>query len=99
MILTDEDGEKVHIGGNLVRLKDAMFLGIFSDESSLQKKDSDGSHLVPDIFVMVDQTEPKLQLRVIDYHQLAKMLENDPNSLSQEAAKVGYTIEATRVQP
>jgi len=99
MIWTDEDGDKSQVGANLVRLKDAIFLGIFSDESALQKKDSSDSHLVPDIFVMVDQIEPTLQLRVIDYHELAEMLENDPNSLSQEAAKVGYTIEATRVQP
>ena len=99
MILTDEDGDKSQVGANLVRLKDAIFLCIFSDASALQKKDSSDSHLVPDTFLMVDQIEPTLQLRVIDYHELAKMLENDPNSLSQEAAKVGYTIEATRVQP
>jgi len=99
MILTDEDGDKSQVGANLVRLKDAIFLCIFSDASALQKKDSSDSHLVPDTFLMVDQIEPKLQLRVIDYHQLAEMLNNDPDSLKEEAAKVGHTIEGIRVQP
>ena len=99
MILTDNHGERTHIGANLVRLKDAMFLGIFADASALQKKDSSDSHLVPDIFVMVEQIEPKLQVRVINYHQLAEMLKSDPKSLKQKAAKVGHTIEAIRVQP
>ena len=99
MILTDNHGEKVHIAANLVRLKDAIFLGLFSDESALQKKESSDSHLVPDTFLMVEQIEPKLQVRVINYHQLAEILKKDPRSLKEEAAKAGDTIEAVRVEP
>ncbi len=99
MILTDNHGEKIHLGANLVRLKDAIFLCIFSDESALQKKDSSDSHLVPDTFLMVEQIEPKLQVRVINYHQLAEILKKAPKSLKEEAAKVGDTIEAVRVEP
>ncbi|MHC4336484.1 MAG: hypothetical protein ACYSTG_00840 [Planctomycetota bacterium] len=99
MILTDNHGEKVHLGANLVRLKDAIFLCIFSDESALQKKEFSDSHLVPDIFLMVEQIEPELQVRVINYHQLAEILKKAPRSLKKEAAKVGHTIEAIRVEP
>ena len=69
--LTDEDGEKYCVAANLVKLKDATFLGIFFDESALQKKDSSDSHLVPDTFVMVEQVEPKLKVWMVNYHQLA----------------------------
>jgi len=99
MIFTDNHGEKIHLGANLVRLKDAIFLCIFSDETALQKKESSDSHLVPDTFLMVEQIEPKLQVRVINYHQLAEILKKAPRSLKEEAAKVGDTIEAVRVEP
>jgi hypothetical protein len=65
----------------------------------LQKKESSDSHLVPDIFLMVEQMEPKLQVRVINYHQLAEILKKNPKSLKKEAAKVGHTIEAIRLKP
>ena len=83
----------------MVKLKDATFLGIFFDESALQKKDSSDSHLVPDIFVIVEQIEPKLKVWMVNYHQLADILKKAPSSLKEEVAKVGEKTEAVRVEP
>ena len=99
IIVTEKDGDKYHCAAHLVKLKGMMFMGIFLDESVLQKKDSYGSHLLPDGFMKIDKIEPKLLLRAMDYHEVAEMLKMDPELLKQEASKVGYAIEAIRVQP
>ncbi|MHC4173048.1 MAG: TolB family protein [Planctomycetota bacterium] len=99
IIVIEKGGDKYHFAAHLIKLKGMMFMGIFLDESVLQKKDSYGSHLLPDGFMKVDQIEPKLLLReMVDYDELAEMLKKPPESLKQEA-EVDYALEAIRVQP
>jgi len=99
MMETDEDGEKHRCAANLVRLKGVMFLGLFLDESLLQQKDSHGSHLLPDAFMKVEQIEPKLLLRAMDYEEVAEMLKKDPNWLEETVTKGDGVLELTRVLP
>ena len=99
MTYVDEDETEYQCIANLVKLKGMVFLALFSDESSLEYKDSCGSHLIPDYFVMVEQVEPILLLRHIEYDEVAEMLEGDPESLKQETTDTDCTFEGIRVQP
>ena len=97
MTAIDEDGEKHHLAANLVKLKDMTFLGIFLDESLLREKDNDGSHLLPDTFMKVEQIEPKLLLREMDYNKLLEILSKDADSLGQAVMEAGEVIEFERI--
>ncbi|KPL25677.1 MAG: hypothetical protein AMJ75_00175 [Phycisphaerae bacterium SM1_79] len=77
------DDEEYHAAANLVRLKGLTFLALFLDESILEKKDTSGSHLLPDMFTRVVQMEPKLILQAIEYDELAKALEEARLNLSE----------------
>lgn len=84
--VTDKDGEKETGTANLFRQKNMMFLCARSEQDN------------EIIYAKVDQIEPKLLLRGMDYYELAEMLEKHPESLKQEADKVDYTFEGIRVQ-
>lgn len=84
--VTDKDGKKETGTANLFRQKNMMFLCARSEQDN------------EIIYAKVDQIEPKLLLRGMDYDELAEMLEKHPESLKQEADKVDYTFEGTRVQ-
>jgi len=84
---------------NLVRLRDTMFMGVFFDESLLLEKDSSGSHLLPDIFIKVDQIEPKLLLQTMEYDEVARMQEKENGLPAQGPSEANYTFEGVRVQP
>jgi hypothetical protein len=92
-------GQEHHFVANLVRLRNTMFMGVFFDESLLLEKDSAGSHLLPDIFMKVDQIEPKLLLQAMEYDEVAKMLEKNSEPLERSPSGADYTFEGVRVQP
>ncbi len=97
MISREKNGkEERHFGANLVSVKGVTFLGIFFDESLL-KKDLYGSQLLPDLFLKVDQIEPKLLIKEMDYEEVAEMLKKDPNSLKQETAQAENVLEFERI--
>jgi hypothetical protein len=75
----EEDKER-HAVANLVRLKGMTFLGVFLDESLVEP----GSHLLPDMFMRVVQTEPKLTLQAIEYNELAELLQKAAESIRPE---------------
>jgi len=75
----EEDKER-HAVANLVRLKGMTFLGVFLDESLVEP----GSHLLPDMFMRVVQTEPKLTLQAIEYNELAEVLQKAAESIRPE---------------
>jgi dipeptidyl aminopeptidase/acylaminoacyl peptidase len=79
LTLVEEDKEH-HGVANLVRLKGMTFLGLFLDESLVEP----GSHLLPDMFMRVVQTEPKLRLQAIEYNELAEVLEKAAESIRPE---------------
>jgi len=77
----EEDDEEHLAAANLVRVKGMTFLGVFFDESILDKKDSSGSHLLPDFFMRIVQLEPKVLMLPLKYDDFAEMLEKDAESL------------------
>lgn len=94
-----EEDQEHHSVANLVRLRDTMFMGVFFDESLLLEKDSSGSHLLPDIFIKVDQIEPKLLLQTMEYDEVARMQEKENGLPAQGPSEANYTFEGVRVQP
>lgn len=90
-----EDDEERHAAANLVQMKDMMFLGVFFDESILEKKDSSDSHLLPDMFIRVHQIEPKLLLQTsgLDYDEVAEMLKEDAGPLKREDTETEDIVE------
>ena len=93
-----EEGEEHSAAANLVRLKGMTFLGVFFDESILDKKDSCGSHLVPDFLMKIVQLEPKVLMRPLKYDDFAEMLEKDAESLKAEDAEDEDIIELERTE-
>lgn len=91
MVLTGKDGKERHYWANLVNVERMRFLGLFLDESLLDKKDRYGSHLLPDTFAKIEQIEPKLLLRGMDYDKVAEILKRDPN-LPEEKTMEGEGI-------
>jgi hypothetical protein len=91
-----EDDEERHAAANLVQLNSMMFLGIFFDESILEKKDSSGSHLLPDMFMRVHQIEPKLLMQPMEYNEAAEMLKEDAGPLKREDTETEDIIEFER---
>lgn len=91
-----EDGEEHNVAANMFRLRGMMFLGIFSDESILEKKDSSDSHLVPDLLMRIVQVEPKFLIQSIMYDEFVEMLEDDIESLKAMGAEHEDIIELER---
>lgn len=88
-----EDDEERHAAANLVQMKDMMFLGVFFDESILEKKDFSVSHLLPDWFFRVHQIEPKLLLQTMGYDEVAEMLKEDAGPLKREDTETEDIVE------
>lgn len=74
-----------------------MFLAIFNDEFVLQENNAH-DRLLPDMFMRVDQIEPKLLLRAMEYEDVSELFNKDPNSLKQGAAKADYEFAGICVQ-
>jgi dipeptidyl aminopeptidase/acylaminoacyl peptidase len=91
MVRTGKDGKERHYWANLANVKGIRLLGMFLDESLLYKKDRYGSHLLPDAFMKIEQIEPKLLLRGMDYDKVAEILKRDPN-LPEEKTMEGEDI-------
>jgi len=88
--------EEHHVAANLVQLNSMMFLGIFFDESILEKKDSSGSHLLPDMFMRIHQIEPKLLMQPMEYNEAAEMLKEDAEPLKREDTETEDIVEFER---
>ncbi len=87
LTLIEQNDEKQIYTASLYKQKNMMFLYVRSE----QKDES--------IYVKVDRIEPKLLLREeMDHDEVAEMLSKPPESLKQEADKVDYTFEGTRIQ-
>ena len=96
IIFTEGDGEEHQVFANLVKIKDITLLGMFFNKSWFEDKDSNGLHLIPDLFMKVDQIEPKLLLRNVDYEDVAKMLDT---AASFQVESGAYMFEGTRTVP
>lgn len=96
VIAVDEDDEERQYFAHLVNLEGMMFLGMFRDKSLLQQKDSQGFHVVPDVFWKVEQIEPNLLLQELGYEEVSEMLKRGP-SLKQGAAETNYVFDGVRL--
>lgn len=94
-----EDDEEHHAAANLVRLKGLTFLALFLDESILEKKNTSGLHLLPDMFLRVVQIEPKLILQTVEYDELDRVLKEATDSIRPENLADEDMAEFERVQP
>ena len=80
IIYTDSDETEHRFKAIAVRIKDMTLLAVFHSEPTKNEIEC-GQDLIPDIFVSIDQIEPKLILHPIDYRQVQKMVKNRGESL------------------
>jgi hypothetical protein len=82
-----EDEDKLgQFSAHLVKIKGLMFLDLFPDDEPLEDLDDFYQiHILPvHTFMKVDQINPNLRLRMIDYDKVGKMIESDPNVIKHE---------------
>jgi hypothetical protein len=98
IIFVDKNGTEHRFVANLVNLNGSMLLATFFGEPYSEEQDPYGLHLTPDYFVLVEQIEPKLLLRNMDYEEIVEMLKDGHTPLEQESEKAEYAFEGFRVQ-
>jgi hypothetical protein len=100
MRVLDEGGKEGRFVAHLVNLKDMTFLDIFPDGEAIGEPQAFyGFHLLPThTFMKVDQIEPKLQLRVMDYDKVSEMLKENPNLLKHEVVEDRIVLTASTEQ-
>jgi hypothetical protein len=98
LTLTDGQETKNEYKARTVKVKGVMLLAVYFSEPSNNEK-ACGLHLIPDKFAVIDQIEPKLLVREVDYEEVREMLKGGPASLEQDAAKPHYSFEGVRIEP
>lgn len=99
LVVVDKDVEERQYFAHLVKLEGMMFLCMFLDKSLLEQKDSQGWHVVPDVFLKVEQIEPKLLLRELDYEEVSEMLKNSSALAGEHFVGTDDVFEGVRVEP
>ena len=97
MIFLDKDGAEYRFVANLVKVNDSMLLAISLGSHPLGETDPCAVNITPDYVVLVEQIEPKLLIRDIDYEDAAKM--PDTASFQVESEAAAYIFEGTRTMP
>lgn len=93
----DKDGTELQFFANLVEIKCMTFLALFFNKSSVEDKDSNGLHLIPDLLVLVKQIEPELRLLpMTDYEKVSELVK-DPNSRKQETDEPNSVLVFERI--
>ncbi len=94
------DGQEGRFVAHLVKLGDMLFLDIFPDSETLGEPQAFyGFHLLPThTFMKVEQIEPKLQLRAMDYDKVSEILKEDPNLLKHEVVEDRIVLTASTEQ-
>jgi len=84
--ICDKQEEFGRFSAHLIEIKGLMFLDLFPDSKPLDGLDDFYKiHLLPvHTFMKVDQINPNLRLRMIDYDEVEKMIESDPNLIKHE---------------
>jgi hypothetical protein len=85
-ICDDDQKELGRFSTHLIEIKGLMFLDLFPDDEPLEDLDDFYKiHILPvHTFMKVDQINPNLRLRMIDYEKVGEMIENDPNLIKHE---------------
>jgi len=96
----DADGKELQCYANLAKVKDMTLLAVFLDKSPLDRGDPNAYpfHLVPDVFLKVERTEPELILQHLDYQEVLELLQNDSASQKQNATNPEYFFEGIRTE-
>lgn len=82
----NDEEELGRFAAHLVEIKGLMFLDLFPDDEPLEDLDDFYKiHLLPvHTFMKVDQINPNLRLRMIDYDEVKEMIESNPNVIKHE---------------
>lgn len=84
IIYLDEADTEFQYTAHLARLKGMMLVGASFGRPQLDPNDPYDFHLIPDIYVKVELRDSTLRLEMLDYNELAEILNNDPNLLTYE---------------
>lgn len=78
-----ETQEDMRFAAHLVKIEGMMFLDLYPDSNDINELDDFYKlHLLAvHTFMKVDQIDPNLQLRMIDYDKVEDILEDDPDAL------------------
>lgn len=93
-----EDEKRVgRFSAHLTQIEGLMFLDLYPDDEQLKDlTDFYKMHILPvHTFMKVDQINPNLQLRMIDYEKVEKMLEDDPNLIKHETVEDRIVLTAS----
>jgi hypothetical protein len=84
--IREDEKEVGRFSAHLTQIEGLMFLDLYPNDEQLKDlSDFYKMHILPvHTFMKVDQINPNLQLRMIDYDKVKKMLENDPNLIKHE---------------
>ncbi len=96
MILTDSKNMAHSCKALTVKIKNVMLLAIYFSEPSDNDKKA-GLHLIPDKFMIIDQIEPKLLVRDIDYEEVYRIAKDYPLTSEQKSSSNSYLFEGIRV--
>ena len=85
-ICDDNQEEFGRFTAHLIEIKGLMFLDLVPDSEPLEDLDDFYKiHILPvHTFMKVDQINPNLRLRMIDYDEVKKMIESNPNVIKHE---------------
>jgi len=88
VVYTDEKGRKGPFDAGLGKINNMMFLNIFPQEPKLDENDFYKFHILrAHSFIMVEQIEPTLKMRIMNPDKAKEMLENDPNLIKYEIVR------------
>ena len=84
--IRDDEEELGRFSAHLIELEGLMFLDLFPDNEPLEDlSDFYKIHILPvHTFMKVNQINPNLQLRLVDYEKMEDILKNDPNVIKHE---------------
>jgi hypothetical protein len=87
LVITQPDGKKGDFLACLGELQNNLFLDIYPKESKSQESDFYKQHLISShSFIKIEQIEPTLKIAMMNYDNVKKILEADPNILKHEFA-------------
>ena len=79
LLFTGSDGQQHNYQAKLIQTQNITLLGLYAFE--LTDKDAEYNlHLLPDFFVIIDELQPKLKIRKVDYSEMKDILTGQPQT-------------------
>jgi hypothetical protein len=92
ILISDEPEKQREFKAILYTLKDHVVLGLYSTPPSKAEEDA-GLHLIPDSFLLVEQVEPELKLRHIDWEDMEEYLQGNEKWRFGELSDPDYVFQ------